>query len=159
VTGKVQWKKMDRAEVVKGDPGAWESSGALAVSGEKSQGDWSVARLGKDLLGDAIVRCRAEALAGCFGVQIQLGIRCQAMVLRGQGAFLYNETTGVAHDPGVQLSEKPVEIVLRRKSGKASIWVDGALVAEATVADTPAELGVGCVGGKARFTQIAVGKP
>src|SRR5262245_53628256 len=157
--GKIQWKKMDRAQIASGDPGEWDSSGELVVSGQKSQGNWSVARLGKDLLGDAIVRCRAEPLEGCYGVQIQLGIRCQAMVLRGQGAWLYNETGEVAHEPSVQLADRPVDIVLRRKAGKASIWVDDALVAEGEVEDTPAELGVGSVGGKARFTLIAAGKP
>jgi hypothetical protein len=153
-----RWKKMDGAAIASGDPGAWESAGVLRVSGEKSQGDWSVARLGKEPLGDAFVRCRAEPLAGCFGVQIQLGIRCQAMVLRDQGAFLYNERSAVAHDAKTSLADKPVEIVLRRQAGKASVWVDGVLVAEGDVDGAPADLGLGSVGGKARFTLIAVEK-
>lgn len=152
-----KWKKMDRAEIVKGDPGEWEAGGVLVVSGQKSQGDWSVARFAKEVVGDAIVRCRAEPLTDCFGVQIQLGIRCQAMVLRGQGAFLYNETQAMAHSKKTRLPDE-VEIVLMRKAGKASIWVDGVLVGEADVESTPAEVAVGSVGGRARFTQISVGK-
>jgi len=80
------------------------------------------------------------------------------MVLRGQGAFLYNHVGGVAHDAKTQLSDKPVEIVLRRRGGRASIWVDGNLVGEADVESDPTDLGLGSVGGKAKFTQIAVRK-
>jgi hypothetical protein len=114
-----------------------------------------VARLGKEL-GDAMVRCTAEPLPGCFGVQIQLGPHCQAMVLRGQGTFLYTEVGGVGHDGKVQLADRPVQIVLRRRGGQGSIWVDGRLVAEGPVEARAGRLGVGCVGGGARFTGIAV---
>jgi hypothetical protein len=153
-----RWKKLDGAALVSGDPGSWSGS-ELRVSGEESQGDWSVVRFAKELHGDALVGCIAEPQADCFGVQIQLGIRCQAMLLRGQGAFLYDDNHAVAHEPAARFPETPVEIVLRRKDGKASIWVDGVLVAEGEVDGTPAELGVGCVGGRARFTEIAVVKP
>lgn len=156
-----EWKKLDRAPIAKGDPGvpgapgSWEN-GAVVLSGAKNQGDWCVARLGTEALGDAIVRCQAEPMAGCFGVQIQLGLPCQAMLLRGQGTFLYNEASAVAVDPKTPLGDKPVEIVLRRRQGRASIWVDGKLVAEGEVQAAHALLGVGCTGGKARITKIAV---
>lgn len=155
-----EWKSLERAKVAEGDPGRWEEAAGgkptLVVSGEKSQGDWSIARLGETSLGDAIVRGRAEPLAGCYGVQIQIGPHCQAMVLRGQGTFLYNEVGGVGHDPRTSLGQVPVEIVLRRRGGRASIWIDGRLVAEAGIERTPATLAVGSVGGKARFTGLAV---
>ncbi len=51
-----RWKKLDGAAIVSGDPGSWEARGELRVSREKSQGDWSVARFAKELLGDAIVK-------------------------------------------------------------------------------------------------------
>jgi hypothetical protein len=155
-----EWRTLDRAEIPEGDPGRWEKrpggKNALLVSGEKSQGDWSVARVGDRPIGDGIVCARAEALEGCFGVQIQLGVRCQAMVLRGQGAFLYNEVGGVAHDPRAGLRDAAVKIVLRRRGGRASVWVDGKLVGEADVDPAPAPFGVGSVGGRARFSDLAV---
>ena len=153
-----EWTRLGRAALHKDDSGQWDptrTADTLVLTGVKSQGDWCVARLGEAPIGDAIVRCTAEPLDGCFGVQIQIGTRCQAMVLRGQGAFLYNEIGGVGHDPRVQLGKQPVEIVLRRRGGKATIWVDGSLVAEAGVHGEPATLGVGCVGGKARFRDVA----
>lgn len=153
-----EWTKIDRAALHAGDPGRWEKAGAaeaLVLTGTKSQGDWCVARLGDTALGEAIVRCTAEPLDGCYGVQIQLGTRCQAMVLRDQGAFIYNEIGGVGHDPRIQLGSKPVEIVLRRRGGKATIWVDGRFVTEANVSGESATLGVGCVGGEARFRDVA----
>ncbi len=155
-----EWTSLERARVPEGDPGRWEETAggksALLVSGEKSQGDWSIARLGGTPLGDAIVRGRAEPLEGCFGVQIQIGTHCQAMVLRGQGTFLYTEVGGVGHDPRKSLGDGPVEIVLRRRGGRATVWIDGRLVAEADVERSPAPFGVGSVGGRARFTGLAV---
>lgn len=155
-----EWRALDRSTpLAADDPGSWERVGgvdALRVSGVKSQGDWSLVRLRDEQLGDAIVRCRAEALADCFGVQIQLGSKCQALVLRGQGTFIYSDVGGVGHDPRTVLGDAAVEIVLRRRGGRASVWVDGALVAEATIESATAPLAVGAVGGAARFTKIAV---
>ena len=59
-----EWKALDGAEVIAGDPAKWEgtgAAGAFVLSGEKSQGDWSVARISVEPLDDAIVRCRAQA--------------------------------------------------------------------------------------------------
>src|SRR5436190_11797580 len=154
-----EWKALDGAEVFAGDPAKWEGAGAsggFVLSGEKSQGDWSIARISVEPLEDAIVRCRAEAKEGCFGVQIQLGPGCQAMVLRGQGAFLYRGGLSAAHDGSPTLSGKPVEIVLRRRGARASAWVDGVLVLEGDVEKGPSVLGVGCVGGPARVTGLGV---
>lgn len=148
------WREVKRGRLADGEPGYWGSDGVLALSGEKSQGDWCVARLDEELPGDALVRCMLQP-GEAFGVQIQLGIRCQAMVLRDQGAFLYDDQTSVIHDPRVQLGET-VELVLRRKAGKVSLWVDGVLVAEAQMDGAPARLGIGCVGGKAKAREILV---
>jgi hypothetical protein len=146
-----EWHPVPRDALADGEPGAWAAQGTLALSGQATQGDWCVARVSAEL-GDALVRCTLEP-GDAFGVQIQLGIGCQAMVLRGQGAFLYDEVGGIAHAPHVTLGET-VEIVLRRQAGVASVWVDGVLVGEAKVDGTPARLGVGCVGGKARARDI-----
>ena len=78
------------------------------------------------------------------------------MVLRGQGTFLYNENGAVAHDGTTPLATKPVDIVMRRRKGHASVWVDGKLVADTDVDGSPPMIGVGCVGGKARIRCIAV---
>ncbi|HLQ36781.1 MAG TPA: hypothetical protein VK348_03200 [Planctomycetota bacterium] len=156
-----EWQSLGAAQLHAGDPARGEQHGGLELlllSGDKTQGDWCVARLGKLPFCDAIVRCTAEPLAGCYGVQIQLGGKCQGMVLRGQGAFLYNEAGAAGHDAHAQLGQQPVQIVLRRQGGKASVWIDGKMVAEAAVDGTAAPLGIGCVGGKARFSAVAVRK-
>jgi hypothetical protein len=153
-----EWKSLDRAAVIAGDPGKWAPGdpAALLLDGEKSQGDWCVARLTSDPLVDAIVKCRLEAQADCYGVQVQLGPGCQAMALRGQGAFLYKESAGVAHEAAAPLGDKPVEIVLRRRGTRASAWIDGKLVLEGDVEKGPSVLGLGCVGGKAKVTGLVV---
>jgi hypothetical protein len=153
-----EWSSFDGATIAHGDPGRWEKrpdgTATIDLSGEKNEGDWCLARLGEKPVGDAIVRCRAEPLGQCFGVQVQFGMKCQALVLRGQGTFVYNEVGGVRHDPNTSLTDQPLEIVLRREKGRASIWVDGKLVAEAAVDGAPATVAVGCVGGKARISHI-----
>lgn len=150
-----EWRALGKEALVEGDPGRFVD-GAFELSGSKSQGDWCVARLSDETVADAMVRCTAQAQDGCFGVQIQIGTHCQGMTLRGQGSFLYTERGGVGHDGKVQLGNGPVEIVVRRKAGRASVWIDGRLIAEADVAGKPAAIGIGCVGGKARFTGVAV---
>ncbi|MFN0206980.1 MAG: hypothetical protein ACKVS6_11820 [Planctomycetota bacterium] len=154
-----EWKDLSGAAIEKGDPGEWDSAKkTLITSGEKSQGDWSIARLGKDVYTDAIARFRAEPLESCFGVQLQIGEKCQALVLRGQGTFIYTDKGGVAHSAAIQLTDKPVEIVLRRQDGRATVWIDGVLLGEADVDAAPGRIGVGSVGGKAKITRIAVRK-
>lgn len=154
-----EWTDLTSAAIEKGDPGTWDSTTkALLVSGEKSQGDWSIARVGTEAFGDAIARCLAEPLDDCYGVQIQLGPKCQALIVRGQGAFLYTDVGGVAHRADLQPTDEPVEIVLRRQRGRAAVWIDGKPLGEAPIDPEAGRLGVGSVGGKARFTRIAVRK-
>lgn len=153
-----EWREVERGSLRPEHPGRWEGAEgreALVLNGRPSDGDWCQVPLGEPL-GDAIVRCTAEPLPGCYGVKIQLGNRCQAIVLKGQGTFLYNEVGGVGHDARMQLGDRPVAIVLRRRAGKASIWVDGRLVTAAAIDGSPEPIAVGCVGGPARFTGIAV---
>jgi hypothetical protein len=141
-----------------GPAAEWRAIGGdvVELDGVKNEGDWCIARLLPDDVGDAMVRCTATALPGCYGVQVQFGGRCQGMVLRGQGTFLYTDAGGVAHDGAVQLGERPVQLVFRRRGARVSIWIDGSLAAEADIAVPAAPLAVGCVGGKARFTDIAL---
>ncbi|HET6204540.1 MAG TPA: hypothetical protein VFI25_17245 [Planctomycetota bacterium] len=150
-----KWRSLADAPLGGGDPAVREVGGSIRVSGAKSQGDWSICRVGSEPLGDGMVRATAEPLEGCQGVQVQLGIRCQAMVL-GMGSFLYNEARGVAFDEKVKFTGKPVDLVLRRKGGRASVWIDGRLVLEADVEGSPAPLGVGCVSGPARFRDLRI---
>ncbi|MFO1076255.1 MAG: hypothetical protein U1E73_00850 [Planctomycetota bacterium] len=151
------WEPVAAGALGAGEPGRFTGTGkdaTLQLDGKPNRGDWCVARLGPSL-GDVMVRCTATP-QGCFGVRLDLGQPCQALVLKGQGTFLYTEQGGISHDGKAQLGSDPVEIVLRRRGTRASIWIDGKLVADGDVAATAAPLGVGCVGGAARFTAIAV---
>jgi hypothetical protein len=153
---EAEWQARGGADLHAGDPGAADGDGgALALSGRASQGDWCMVRLGGEV-GDAIARGTFEPGKGCYGVQLQLGPGCQGMVLRGQGTFVYGRDGCTGHDGGVQLGDHPVEIVLRRRQGRASVWIDGQLVLEADVDAAAGPLGVGCVGGPARVRGIAV---
>lgn len=152
------WRKLDGASIAAGDPGRWEKKGAqsvLVVSGLPSQGDWSVARLDTGTLADGMVRCRVEPAGDCFGVQIQLGPACQGLVLRGQGAFVYTDRGGVGHAPQHSLGTQPIELVFRRRGGTASLWIDGKLAVEGPVEGTAGLIGLGSVGGSARFSSIS----
>lgn len=152
------WRRVAANELQ--DGGAAESDGdgaAFALPGEANVGDWCEAHFAVEL-GDAVVRCTAEPQARCYGVKLQLGDDCQAIVLRGQGAFLYRRGGAAAHDASVTLGDR-VQLMLRRHGNRASVWVDGKLVLEGEVGAADAPLGVGCVGGPARFRELAVRGP
>ena len=72
------------------------------------------------------------------------------------GPFSYwiSSTDGTSFQRGVQLGQQAT-IVLRRRGERASVWIDGRFVFEAEVGDVPARLGIGCVGGAARFRDVA----
>lgn len=144
-------------EAILGPASAWQAlpPETHELSGEKNRGDWCVKPLGEPL-GEAMVRGTAVATDACFGVRLDLGQGCQALLLRGQGAFLYVDDQCVGHDGKVQLGNQPVQIVLRRQAGKATVWVDGQLVLQGEVAAGPAALGIGCVGGPATLRAVAV---
>lgn len=152
------WRRV--AEDTLRDAATVETDGAdtvFTLSGKPNEGDWCEARFDGDH-GDVIVRCTAEPLGSCYGVKIQLGGRCQAMVLRGQGAFLYGRSGASAHEGSITLG-KTAQIVLRRRGDRATVWVDGKLVLEGEVGEAAAPLGIGCVGGQARFRAVAVREP
>lgn len=123
-------------------------------SAPADKGDWSEATLGLTQFASVIVKARAVPKGSCYGVKVTLGPKCQAIVL-GTGAFLYNEIGGVAFDPNTKLGSKPVEIVLRRLGGDASIWVDGRLVLEGKVDGGLAPVSIGVVQGSAEFEEVA----
>jgi hypothetical protein len=152
------WTRVGRDALA--DGAAIEADGdgaAFVLAGQPNAGDWCEARFGIDRT-DAVVRCTAEPRESCFGVKIQLGHDCQAMVLRGQGAFLYRGGQPAAHVGDVAFGES-VRIVLRRRAGRATMWVDGRLVLDGDVGPAEAPLGIGCVGGAARFRDVAVRDP
>ena len=62
------------------------------------------------------------------------------LVCRGDGSGSGDGERGVGHEGKLQLGTAPVEIVLRRQHGKATVWIDGQLAVEATVPATPALL-------------------
>jgi hypothetical protein len=139
---------------VLGDPATWTALADRTLDGRPTAGDWCLAAAAPTPLGSAIVRATAAPGDGCFGVRIDLGQECQALVLRGQGAFVYTPKGGIAHDATIGL-DGPVSIVLRRQKGRASVWIGTKLVLEAEVAGDPAPFSLGCVGGPARFTAVA----
>jgi hypothetical protein len=126
-----------------------------SLTGDKNRGDWCVKEL-EGSLGDAMVRCTATPSGGCFGIRLELGQGCQALLLRGQGAFLYVDDKCVGHERGVQLGTEPVQLVLRRRGSTATVWIDGKLVLQGEVSATSAAPGIGCVGGPATVRAVAV---
>ncbi len=154
--GSVVWRWATDADLQPGGPGRFtgtDDDRVLLLDGVKNRGDWCVATFGEDL-GDAIVRATIEPLDGCFGIRIDLGDDCQALLLRDQGAFVYTKQGGVGH-VAMAVPKGPVQLVLRRRGSRASVWVDGKLAVEGEVGTTAARLGVGCVGGPARARGVA----
>jgi len=77
-------------------------------------------------------------------------------MLLGNGAFLYNEVGGVDSTDAVKLGSTPVELVLRREHGRATVWIDGVQRLAGGVAGDAALPTLGVVQGKASFEKVAV---
>lgn len=153
------WTQITREVPAPRGSGEWKSkksdAPSLELSGEKNQGDWCVASFASTQFEDAFVRARFTPRDGCYGVRLELGPKCQALLLKGQGLFLYDDAKAVAVNARVQLPDAPVEIALRRRGTRASVWIDGQLSIECAVVEAPDSVGVGCVGGPAVVEQIA----
>ena len=152
---KKDWTALTQLDRKPNAFGEWKKGpkGPLG-SAPLDKGDWSECQLGTAEFASAIVRARATPAGQCYGVKVILGPKCQALVL-GTGAFLYNQVGGVAFDPNVKLGSKPIEIVLRRLGGRATVWVDGRKVFEADVDGGAAPVSIGVVQGSAEFTEVA----
>lgn len=151
-----EWEALDAAEFAASGPGGAErKGGALSMHGPKESGVWSEAALGAKSFGDGWLRATVAPRSGCWGVKIAFGGKCQAMLL-GNAAFLYNENGGVDSTDAVKLGTKPVEIVLRREHGRATVWIDGVQRLAGAVAGDAALPALGVVQGEASFSKVAV---
>jgi hypothetical protein len=137
-------------------PQGWTRTerGIRGATGEGS--DWSECTVGADMYADCVVRARVHASSG--GVKFKLGSDCEAMVV-GNGTFLYGADGPLACEPSetVAVGETAeLDLVLRRRGGVASVWVDGLLAVEAAVRGSPAPLTLGVVAGTAEFEDLRV---
>ena len=153
---KKEWASLSGAERKPNAVGKWSKGAKGPVgAGPPDDGNWAECALGTAEFSSAMIRARAVPIGPCYGVKVTLGQKCQAMLL-GTGAFLYNEIGGVAFDPKTTLGSAPVEIVLRRMGGRATVWIDGRLVLEGDVDGASAPVSVGVVQGSAEFEDVAV---
>jgi len=151
-----EWEALDAAEFAASGPGGAErKGGALSIRGPKDTGIWSEAALGTKTVGDGWLRATISPQPGCWAVKIAFGGKCQAMLL-GNGAFLYNEVGGVDSTDAVKLGSTPVELVLRREHGRATVWIDGVQRLAGGVAGDAALPTLGVVQGEASFGKVAV---
>ncbi|MFG0317755.1 MAG: hypothetical protein ACF8XB_10815, partial [Planctomycetota bacterium JB042] len=151
-----EWRRLDGAALEESGGGRWKKEGsAIRGEGPRDSGDWSHAFLGADRFGDCMIRARVRPDGGCWGAKVQLGDSCQAIVL-GNGAFLYTEDGGVAHDGNAKLGAEAVELVLRRVGTEATVWLDGRKVLDGNVGAGEARVTLGVVQGAARFEEVRV---
>ncbi|HEU4338972.1 MAG TPA: hypothetical protein VFS19_02800 [Planctomycetota bacterium] len=132
----------------------WKKAGD-AVEGVSETADWNILALTASPYKNAAVRARVLPVGDCYAVQLQLGEKCQAMVIR-IGTFIWKEG-GVAHNPGVQLSgRRELDLVLERRGSDVTIWIDGLKVLSGVAGDAAGTVGIGVAGGTARFENVRV---
>ncbi|MBL8768759.1 MAG: hypothetical protein JNL94_15395 [Planctomycetes bacterium] len=154
-----EWTALKPKQATGNGVGSFARDGdAWVLEGPRDSGDWAECVLSDATYGDAWVKCRAEPVGDCFGVKLILGPKCQALLIGG-GSFIYTDIGGIAHDADVKCAGKPVDIVLRRVGGKATVWFDGVKVLEANVPGDAAPVSIGVVQGSAKFTDVAVRVP
>ena len=155
-----------------GEPGSWTSVladlspqdeiatwqiGPGSIAGENPSGsDWSHLELPGRRFGDCALRLKARTGESCWGVKIRYGGDCEAILL-GQGAFIYTPRGGIAHSPSSRLkADSAVDLILVVRENHAWVYVDESLLLEADLPLEPAFIGLGLVGGKATFEELAV---
>ncbi|MBK6941999.1 MAG: hypothetical protein IPH13_17610 [Planctomycetes bacterium] len=154
-----EWTELKPKQARGNGVGSFARDGdAWVLEGPRDSGDWAECVMSDANFGDAWVKCRAEPEGECFGVKLILGPKCQALLIGG-GSFIYTDLGGIAHDADVKCVGKPVDIVLRREGGHATVWFDGVKVLEANVASDAAPVSIGVVQGRAKFTNVAVRTP
>ncbi len=137
---KDAWKLVDDALVATPTPGAWVP-----------------ATLGRKKYKDCAIQMRA-VLTNCGAVQIRLSEDCQAMLV-ANGTFVWRGPTATASNLEYRSPMNgEVHLVLVRRGGKLTIYVNGDEVVTGDV-DAGAELpGVAVNGGSVRVTELKIRK-
>jgi|GEM_PF-3423346 len=152
-----EWESVFDGLAAYDDTGTWELAEDSALGENLDGAKWSICENPAMKHASCAIRATIEVLGGCWGVQLRIGDQVQAMVL-GQGVFIYHrEEAGVAFsgDHTLQPGHK-IDLILLVQSGKAQVWIDGDRVLEADTPNEARAVGIGIVGGKARFTGCRV---
>mgnify|MGYP002624180902 FL=1 len=149
------WKDLSKERLRPGAADAWSREGD-ALHGESGTPDWSWCEFGKREHESCALRARIRPSPGCLGVQVRLGERCQAMLVR-PGTFLFDRGQALASTPDHKLTDGVVvDLLLVRRGDDVEIWIDGVLVLKARGASQSAPAGVGVAGGEATFEEVRV---
>ena len=145
------WKKL----VIPGKLGpGWKKAGET-LEGVSETADWNVLVMSATPYKSAAVRARIAPIGDCYAVQLQLGGKCQGMVIR-IGTFIWNEG-GVARNAEEQLTgRRELDLVLERRGSDVTIWIDGIKILTGVAGDAAGPVGIGVAGGTARFENVRV---
>jgi len=132
----------------------WKKVGD-ALEGVSATSEWNILALAATAYKNAAVRAHIAPVGDCYAVQVQLGEKCQAMVIR-IGTFIWKDG-GVAHNPGAQLTgRRELDLVLERRGTEVTIYIDGLKVLSGAAGDAAGPVGIGVAGGTARFENVRV---
>ncbi len=145
------------ADVVPSDAvGKWEIDQESVHGSNESGRDWTSVVVDTEPRGDCVLRMRATTGNACWGIKIQYGSSCEAMVLGG-GAFIYTDRGGIAHTDSYKLRPNAeVDLVFRVQDNHVEMYVDGALLLEADLPLKDSPIGFGLVGGQATIHGFSV---
>jgi len=136
--------------------GEWKLESSSAEVHNSSGGDWSIVEVAKKQFGDCVIRAKVETGGQCWGVKIRYGDGARAMFL-GNGVFLYSHDGPVASTGEYRLpGGSSVDLILVVEEGQARVFMNGDQVLEASVTVESSRVGLGMVGGDARFTELSV---
>jgi hypothetical protein len=153
-----------------GDPAEWlpfagdlQTTGSFRREAEailgrcESGSDWDLCSASDRQYRECMVRATIETLGDCYGVQLRLGSQFSAMVL-GMGSFLYfQDHGGVAFTDLEKLrADRKIDLLLIVRDGHQEVWIDGRKRLEAKLPAVEGALGVGVVGGSAKFSDLRV---
>lgn len=150
-----QWRSLLSELRAVDEVGTWELGEDGATAKNDSGGDWTIAMAEGSKVGDCVLRAKVQTQGSCWGVKLRYGQSARLMVL-GMGAFIYGPGGAAASTSAYKLGDQEVDLVLHIAGGRAKGYVNGDLLLETDVPADKVEVGVGLVGGGAKFTSVSV---
>ncbi len=150
-----QWRSLLTELEAVDEVGRWVLGGDEVTATNDSGSDWSIAQATTLPFGDCVLRTKVQASGACWGVKLRYGPAARLMVL-GMGSFIYTADGAADSASGYKLGATEVDLVLHIARGHVAGYVDGSLILEADIPAGEHPIGIGLVGGAAKFLSLSV---
>jgi hypothetical protein len=150
-----EWRELLPELVAQDEVGPWSVGEDGASAKNESGKDWTIAMVEGERLGDCVLRAKARVEGSCWGIKLRYGQTARLMVL-GMGTFIYSTSGAAKSTDSYKLGTSEVDLVLHIAGGGAKAYVNGVLLLEVDIPAGEQPVGLGIVGGAAKFESLSV---